>query len=85
VSLNIWSNTTGFSGFYYLVICSDFTTDVFMPDSGRWINALLAIADRSRRDSMLRSLSSPESKVTVLTDQRRECHATSGDANLLLI
>jgi hypothetical protein len=51
VSLNIWSNTTGFSGFYYLVICSDFTTDVFMPDSGRWINALLAIADRSRRDS----------------------------------
>ena len=57
MSFNIWSITIGFSDFYYLAICSVFTTEVFMPDSARWINALmrlgsasLAIADRSRRD-----------------------------------
>ena len=72
MSFNIWSITIGFSDFYYLAICSVFTTEVFMPDSARWIDALmrlgsasLAIADRSRRD--------------------RERRITGGDADLLPI
>ena len=60
---NTWSSTIGFSGFYYLPICAAFTTEEFMRDSARWIsvlmrlgNVLLAIAERCRRASFLRSL-----------------------------
>jgi len=59
---NIWSSTIGFSVFYYLPICSAFTTAAFMRDSVRWISVLmrlgdvlLAISDLCQRASVLYS------------------------------